>query len=126
MRKIAVYGTLRKGFGNHRIIKDAEMLWKGEVEIPFEMISLGGFPGLIPSQEVKTISMEVYSVNDDEYESVECLEGYPDFYQKAVISTPVGEAEAYVLLNRRYVTYPKVEDGDWLLYIKPNRLIEVY
>jgi len=120
MKKIAVYGTLREGFGNHRIIQDQDLLSKEVVTIPFRMISLGGFPGLVPSDTMNEITIEVYSVDDSSYRSVEILEGYPSFYQKAIIPTSHGDAEAYVLLHERYQSSSRnvVEGGDWVEFIK--------
>lgn len=113
MNKIAVYGSLRKGRGNHRVILGSTQLSEEVVNIPFYMVSLGGFPGLIPSEENHDITIEVYEVDEPTYKSVERLEGYPRFYQKAKIQTSQGEAEIYVLEDPHYAQAPRVESGDW-------------
>lgn len=124
MRKIAVYGSLRAGFGNHRVIKDGERLSTEVVKIPFRMVSLGGFPGLVPSEENHDITIEVYEVDNNIYRGVECLEGYPNFYQKANIETSQGEVEVYILEDEYYQKSTPVESGDWKEY--RNKSISLY
>ena len=116
MTKIGVYGTLRKKFGNWSWALNCEPLSTETVNIPFKMISLGGFPGLVPSKENHDIVIEIYEVDDHQYKAIERLEGYPRFYQKALISTSMGEIEVYVLNDKEYQNYPVVESGDWKEY----------
>jgi gamma-glutamylcyclotransferase (GGCT)/AIG2-like uncharacterized protein YtfP len=113
MKKIAVYGSLRAGFGNHVYVNDSDMLSREVVNIPFRMVSLGGFPGLIPADENHDITIEIYSVTDQVYRNVERLEGYPNFYQKATINTSQGEVEVYILEDEYYKKSTFVESGDW-------------
>lgn len=122
MKKIVVYGSLRKGHGNHRyLLSDSKLVSEEVINIPFKMVSLGGFPGLIPSKENNGITVEIYEVTDDTYKAVEQLEGYPNFYQKALVPTSLGELEIYVLLSPRYAVNPTfVENGDWNSYLTPR------
>ena len=121
MRKITVYGSLRQFHGNWRALLNKEPLKTEVINIPFRMISLGGFPGLIPSEENHNITVEIYEVSDETYRRVEQLEGYPDFYQKAIVSTSEGDLEIYVLQGAYYRQNPTfVENGDWNSYYKPR------
>lgn len=119
MKRIAVYGSLLSGFGNHRLLSngDAQLLGTDRITIPYGMISYGGFPALVPSQVPQDISIEVYECNNETYQRVEWLEGYPSFYQKAVVSTKFGEVEIYVIEKETmFENQPdsiKVDDGDW-------------
>jgi gamma-glutamylcyclotransferase (GGCT)/AIG2-like uncharacterized protein YtfP len=90
----------------------------GEDTLPskYTMVSLGGFPGVIPKGET-SIKGEVYEVSKDVYKAVEYLEGYhPDpkitLYSKEKVDTKFGEADMYIL-NKNYLFYPKVETGNW-------------
>src|SRR6478735_4964114 len=89
----AVYGTLRKGFGNYKRIlegTDSEMLGTTVLMLPYKMVSLGGFPGLVPTDWAHThqITIEVFRINNRAIEEqLDLLEGYPNFYEKAVIET---------------------------------------
>jgi len=121
MKKIVVYGSLRRQHGNWRYLINQEPLVTEVINIPFKMISLGGFPGLIPSEENNDITVEIYEVSEDTYKAVENLEGYPNFYQKALVPTSLGELEIYVLLSPRYAVNPTfVENGDWNSYLTPR------
>ena len=123
MRKIAVYGSLLSGLGNHGILarglanNQAALLGEDTISIPYGMISYGGFPALVPSSSKQDIKIEVYEVDDEVYQRVERLEGYPHFYQKYKVTTKYGEAEIYVINNEApFEAQPyniKVDDGNW-------------
>lgn len=103
MLRIVVYGSLREGMGNHPLLSmnNAQKLSSEVVSLPFEMIDLGGFPGLIRSDKVNHIEAEVYGVDEPTYKRVERLEGYPSFYDKHTVETTQGTAEVYVLNQGR-------------------------
>lgn len=116
MYKLFVYGTLRKGEGNHELLRDAEFLGEHTTEPKFTMVDMGAFPGVILDGK-NSISGEVYEVNPHTYRRVEMLEGYhPDpkstFYSKHIVDTEFGEAEMYVL-DPSYLGYPVIESGKW-------------
>lgn len=120
MKNIAVYGSLRRGHGNWSWALNCDPLSTEEVDINFRMISLGGFPGLIPDENKHKITVEVYEVDDRTYKAIEKLEGFPSFYQKAVIETSLGECEIYILEDKRYTGSPVVEHGDWNKHYAPR------
>lgn len=117
----AVYGTLRRGFGNykwHLNNEHCEFLGEQRTAPEFKMISLGGFPGVIPggSQEV---TIEVFRVNSKEVErGLDSLEGYPSFYQKMQVETKWGLANMYILSEARYGKGNIIESGDWKTHIQ--------
>lgn len=119
---ICVYGSLRQNHGNWRyILSESQQLSTEVVNIPFKMVSLGGFPGLIPSTENHDITIEIFEVDQPTYQRVENLEGWPNFYQKALIPTSLGELEIYVLMSQRYQSgYEVVTNGDWNTHLKPR------
>ena len=105
--RIAVYGSLREGIGNSRCIEGAQLLSSEVVSLPYEMIDMGSFPGLIRSSEVNDIRMEIYEVNPLTYRRVEQLEGYPSFYNRELIETSSGPADVYFLDKDRGRDYPR-------------------
>lgn len=121
-RLIAVYGTLRKGCGNHsHFLTEAEFKGEFSSEPVYSLYNLGGFPGLKENGNTSVI-MEVYAVNKDEAANVDALEGYSDnrpahFYDKKDIQTPWGLASVYI-----YVRDPNEDSlivgGDWLNRVK--------
>ena len=118
---IATYGSLRKNHGNWSWALNCEPLSTEVVNINYRMVSLGGFPGLIPDEERHDIVVELYEVDDKTYKAIEALEGFPRFYQKAKIETSLGECEVYVLEDKQhYESAPAVEHGDWNKHYSPR------
>ena len=122
MRKIAVYGTLRRGFGNYGwLLSDQKFLGEQTIELPYKMVSLGGFPGLVPADETHGIFIEVFEIDGEAERSVDSLEGYPHFYDRVEIETEFGTAWIYILANSADTTLPDVHSGDWKQYVENRR-----
>ena len=111
--KIFVYGTLTKGFYNHRVIEGATLLGTHETEPEYTMANLGGFPAVLLDGE-HSIKGEVYEVDEDTFRRADALEGYPSFYNRIEIDTKYGKAWMYYIKeispHRRIVI---IEAGEW-------------
>lgn len=121
MKKIGVYGSLRVGMYNHNLLQDSKLIETKTVLVPFKMIALGMFPALIPDDNKShEVVFEIYEVNDEVYRNVEMLEGYPDFYQKAIQTNDdfeyyfVPDVDKYY--QSRYIDEEHIKD--WVEYIK--------
>lgn len=117
--RVAVYGSLRKGLGNHdwALAKyDAEFLGTHVVDEKYRMISLGGFPAVLCADEAHAteITVEVYRVTDKCLEALDSLEGHPNWYKREKIDTPWKKAWMYVMPADGYKDHKTVESGDWL------------
>ena len=111
MHTVFVYGSLRKTFGNHRLIQESKYLGEHTTEPEYTMISYGGFPAVIKTGDTP-IKGEVYEVDEPTFRSLDRLEGFPHFYDRQKIKTPYGWAwiyQQYDLDDRMTV----VESGDW-------------
>lgn len=121
MHKVAVYGSLRKGMGNHYTLSGAKYLGRFDTKPIFNLYSLGAFPGLKPKGK-SSVVMEVYEVDDEGLKKVDRLEGYNsnsknnDFYNRVTINTPFGLAYTYLYMRHVDPT-DLVESGDWVQYI---------
>lgn len=100
---IAVYGTLKKGFGNHRLLDPRGFSFVGSfVSVnKFHMTSAGGFPIVYKDQPLHHIGVEVYKVTDPAYLSqVDRLEGHPNWYKREPVKfqndNETIEAEMYM------------------------------
>lgn len=121
MKKLFVYGTLLNGKSNWQWAlnrPDVNFLGEQQITGKYTMVSLGAFPGVIPTGE-STIHGEVYEVPDDVYRSIERLEGYNvdtnyRFYDKMEVETVYGKAEMYIL-DESYLQYKVIESGSWRL-----------
>ena len=81
--RIAVYGTLKQGWGNHRLLQK-DPIYTGYVNI--DSISGTGFPSMKLGDKEK-LYVEVYDVTESEFRMVDSLEGYeegriPTFYNR--------------------------------------------
>lgn len=112
--KVAVYGTLKQGHGNHTLLRDATYIGATVTEPTFTMYNLGAFPA-IEAEGDTPISVEVYEVDDDTFERLDRLEGYPNFYNRRVVDTEYGKAWIYFIqgLSKVQPYQTKIEEGVW-------------
>ena len=77
---VFVYGTLKKGFVNHRLLEKANFL--GEAYLPrTKMIHLGAYPAVIAGG-TKEVMGEMYQIDDTTLARLDRLEGHPSFYER--------------------------------------------
>lgn len=112
LKVVFVYGTLKKGFGNHSLLSRDPFATR-QTEIRYKMVDLGGnFPGLIKSSFLNNISGELYLIDKADEVRLDRLEGYPSFYGKDTIE--IGSIEAIVYtLPEEYSKYKTVKEGTW-------------
>lgn len=84
---VFVYGTLKRGCGNHYVMESAGGIFVKEARTGlqgFKMVNLGyGFPALLKTKEQGTdIKGEIFSVDDRGLSVLDALERYPDFYNR--------------------------------------------
>lgn len=118
LHKVAVYGSLRKGLGNHSVLGAGKLLGTFESQPNFTMYSVGGwYPGLV-EEGTTSVIMEVYEVNDEDFKAVNHLEGFyieddpSNHYNRKLMTTPFGEAYHYIY-NMPTAGLKIVESGDW-------------
>ncbi|MCK5021000.1 MAG: gamma-glutamylcyclotransferase [Candidatus Peribacteraceae bacterium] len=118
--KVFVYGTLKVGHGNHRLLEGSKQLGEYTTPPKYSMYSLGGYPGVTDEGET-AIQGELYEVNDNTFERLDMLEGYDParvkdgrgFYDRIEIDTPEGKAWMYTI-TKRYVTDKQpMSEGHW-------------
>ena len=115
---VAVYGSLREGLGNHRVIRhDTVRQADGVIEGVFNMYSLGAFPALSLSDTPTDIVVEVYEVADAaQAQSLDWLEGYPSFYDRKVVTLADGR-ECWVYFIHDLTQHQGlVNCGDWKVF----------
>lgn len=88
--KVFVYGSLKKGFGNHTLLKDAEFVCS-EMLTGYSMSDLGFFPMAYPDPD-GCIFGEIYYITPEILEDLDNLEGEGVFYKRIVES---GEREEF-------------------------------
>lgn len=112
MDTVFVYGTLKQGFGNHRLLRNSKFLGKAETQPIFTMISLGAFPAVLVDGDV-AIKGEVYEVDENTMQQLDWLEGHPNFYRRIQVSTTLGPAWMYTIPSDRSREHSRIPSGFW-------------
>lgn len=110
---VFVYGTLKRGYGNHSVMRRAKgrLIGKHVTEPKWTMHHLGAYPGISQGGHTE-ITGEVYEV--DSLLPLDVLEGYPHFYNRTLIETQYGPAWVYFLKKpSAYANFNVVESGVW-------------
>ena len=111
--KVFVYGTLKKGYGNHYLLADSKFV--GEATSVSKWLMIGKdmpFPYLLNRDNTKGkhIKGEVYEVDSNTLKRLDALEGVPTHYKKDWI----------------YVTYANGLSENVSVYVKTNAINEEY
>lgn len=126
---VGVYGSLREGLSNHKILGNSKLVGTFQTLPEFSMYDLGSYPAIINKGNT-SISVEVYEVAEHTLEKLDCLEGYYSFnsatnhYNRRKIDSPYGEIYVYLYndvlenLNLQKI----VESGDWKDYHETKHL----
>jgi len=98
MHFVFVYGTLKRGFGNHALLSGARFVGRARTKHKYALYE-SGIPFLYPYESVSFIKGEVYEVDDITLDSLDALEGHPFWYrrEKAPVILDNGkEVEAWI------------------------------
>jgi len=113
LHKVFVYGTLKKGFGNHRLLDHgkAQFISEGTTNDKYTMLYYV-FPFVSRTMTPKTtIEGEVYEVDDKTFTRLDRLEGYPDFYdrEQVLVDTPNGKVKVWMYFcDKPYQQYLEI------------------
>lgn len=102
MHKIFVYGTLKRGYGNNRLLAESRFIGNA-VTMPALFMADHGIPFVWTSGgPLRRIAGELYEVDDAVLARLDRLEGHPTNYHRELVEIEVnGEhAEAFIYLYR--------------------------
>jgi len=109
--RVFVYGTLRRGEVNHRLLSGADPLGEHRTEPCFSLYDLGPYPGLTRHGKTAILG-EVYRTNSACLRRLDRLEDYPRLYTRVQIPTPWGPA--WIYCYRGHIRdRPLIRSGDW-------------
>ena len=118
--KVAVYGTLRKKGSNHSLLENAKYIETVRV-YGWSMLTNGWYPTAKPDINAKSILVEVYDINDDTWNDLCGLEGYPDFFGAVDVAVNDGKAKMFVCPEDKYNasvgildSFGVIDSGDWM------------
>jgi gamma-glutamylaminecyclotransferase len=90
-----VYGSLKRGLPNHRLLGDAEFVGESLTVARYELVMLGAYPALVAGG-TRAIVGELYAVDSGLLARLDAFEG--DEYQRGPVELMDGRAvEAYGL-----------------------------
>jgi gamma-glutamylcyclotransferase (GGCT)/AIG2-like uncharacterized protein YtfP len=122
---VFVYGSLKQGYGNHRLLETSTFIGKRLTRnTDFYMVSLHSFPGVLKTESGEGFSImgELYEVDDNTLKNLDILEGNGHFYKRELVdihSYP-DKAWMYVLMDMPRSFYSSdgrvVEDEDLRLH----------
>ncbi|CAG9620361.1 gamma-glutamylcyclotransferase [Sutcliffiella rhizosphaerae] len=122
--KVFVYGTLRNGEKNARILKHARLLAEQSWTDDGSLYDTGyGYPAFAADKS-GTVYGELYEVNEEELVKLDLLEEYEqgrvnNLYERVTqtIHTDKGSISAYVYIGRKDLFKRRIPTGDWKEYI---------
>lgn len=86
---VFVYGTLKDGLSNHRLLKAAEFIGRGCTVQPYVMRDTGGFPVVFQEEQKANVRGEIYEVDDHILGHLDSLEGHPQFFERREITVDI-------------------------------------
>lgn len=110
-----VYGTLKRGYGNHRYLEGASFIGEGETVEEYEMYDCG-VPIVCKGRRVSKVKGELYEVDEGVLRRVDELEGHPYCYCRKRVRVEVGgkEYDAWMYFWVRPVRGGiLLRDGEW-------------
>lgn len=120
---VAVYGTLRSGYGNHALIQDSTLIGSGKTKDRFTLTA-SGIPFVTKGLDegLSNVKVEVYSVETPhELRDLDGLEGHPSWYKREITTIVLEdgtEVDAWLYFNEPGGVV--VESGDYADYRKQN------
>lgn len=110
-----VYGTLKRGYSNHRLLVDATFL--GNDEAPGRLYAFGrGVPHVKPldGSQLMWVKGEVYRLTNPEMlRAVDRLEGHPNGYTRTEVRLRSGMMAHIYYWHHTVWAEDLVQNGEW-------------
>lgn len=112
---VAVYGTLKRGKGNHPLLSEAMFVGTAKTKNKYPLVIRNwGLPFLINKPNVGyNVEVEIYLIDQDMLNRLDILEGHPDWYRR--------KRRKFILLEDGY---DKLEMEAWV-YFGPDENLDV-
>lgn len=117
-QQVFVYGSLRRGMHNHRLMSKAEFVAEASLS-GFSMYQVSSFPAIVPGNG--SVKGEIYLVDGATLARLDRLEGHPRMYRRELVTVQAGDvlAQVWVYVWQRPVSgMVSVPAGDWVEFCK--------
>ena len=95
MTLVFVYGTLKRGQRNHRLLAASRFVGAATTRPLYRLHACGPYPCLVPAgADGRAIRGEVYEVDDTMLAQLDWLEGAPDLYRRGPVELADGAGPA--------------------------------
>jgi gamma-glutamylaminecyclotransferase len=101
---VFVYGTLKKGFSNHRLLASSELLGRARTVKKYAMYSTG-LPIVVKEEAASTIFGELYRVDEVTLVYLDSLEGHPDWYRREEVEVLVDDKGGGQHLEKAWIYF---------------------
>lgn len=100
---IYVYGTLKRGYGNNRLLTSSTFLREARLAPKYKLYDVGWFPGLIEAPDNGVaVTGELWEVDDATLRRLDALEGVPFLYDRVFLDVDgaePGTVQGYIYQN---------------------------
>jgi len=112
--RVAVYGTLKRGYGANSMLADATCLGRGTTVPSYQMTDVG-FPMIEPDDDGHRIRVEVY--DEPNWKVLDRYEGVPSLYQRRIVPVELdsGETVEAYIYEATNISGSPVEPSDGVL-----------
>lgn len=112
--KVFCYGSLKRGYGNHVLLETSDFIQEDEtVQEDLCLMDFGPYPGVYEKGDT-SVKGEVYEVTDETFSRLDCLEGYPNYYDRKEVPLRSGVTAWMYYLKGEEPRGIKCPDGLWL------------
>lgn len=118
--RVFVYGSLKTHMGNNALLKraGAKCLGLDSITGPFQMVSMGGFPGVVHTRDgaARTIFGEVWATDMEGLASLDMLEHHPSWYERFKYRTDILDRRAWMYTlphGQGYLQYTHIPECIW-------------
>ena len=114
MVNIIVYGSLRKGLGNHLYLTNSDYIGTATLK-GYKMYSLGWYPAIVPTRYADEIEVECYTLSLHTFRQIHAMEtgaGYKIKEERVILEN--GEPfDGYVYYFKIKPNNHVVKGGKW-------------
>lgn len=119
---VMVYGSLKRGFGNHSVLEESEFLGATETAASkYDLVSLGPFPAAL-NHGTHNIKGELYSVDRKTLKNLDILESNGKFYNREPVRLIDGTIAWVYFLSDAYASYLRLDNPQTVGRMRVNKM----